>query len=66
VGAGHHCLSASEPFRRTGFIETRIFTIKAHVSRIYTRAVHPWVVEVALASLDEEDLEVVVQVGQPT
>lgn len=65
MGARHNRSAAGQPFGRTRLIERRRLGVQLHVSRVDTRSKHPRIVKVALTGLDEEDLEVVVQVGQP-
>jgi hypothetical protein len=64
MGTGHDGLPASKPFRWARLIEGSRLGVQLHVSRVNTRAEHPWVVEVVLAGLDEKNLEVMVKVGQ--
>lgn len=56
--------TASKPLRWPGVVKRSRLAVQLHVPGEDTRAEHPWVVEVALASLNEQDLELVVQVGQ--
>ena len=65
MGGGHNGASAAEPFRRAGLVERSRLGVELHVAGEDARAEDPWVVEVVLAGLDQEHLEVVVQVCQP-
>lgn len=64
MGAGHDCLPAGEPFGGSGLVEGGCLGVQLHIHRVDARPEDPGVVEVALAGFDEEDGEVVVQVGQ--
>lgn len=66
MGTWHDRLPSRQPLRRAPFVEGCSLGVKLHVTRVDTRAKHPGVVEVALASLNQQDLQVVVQVGETT
>jgi hypothetical protein len=53
-----------EPFRWAGVVEGGSLAVQLHVPRVDTRTEYPWVVQVVLPTLDQEDLELMVQVGQ--
>lgn len=57
-------LAAIEPLGRTRLVEGCGLGVKLHVTGVDARAVDPGVVQVALASFDEKNLEVVVEVGK--
>jgi hypothetical protein len=61
---GHHSSAAIKPLRGSRVVEGGSFAVQLHVSRVNTRAENPWVVEIVLSALNQEDLEVVIQVGQ--
>lgn len=61
---GDDCSPAIEPFRRSRVIEGCSLAIKLHISRINARSVDPWIVQVVLSSLDQEDLKFMVEIGQ--
>jgi hypothetical protein len=63
---GHHSPAAIKPLRGSRVVEGGSFAVQLHVPRVNTRAENPWVVEVVLSALNQEDLEIVVQVGQST
>ena len=65
MGSGHDGATATEPLRRSRLIEAGRLGVQLHVPGEDARAKHPRVVEVVLPGLDEQDLEVMVQVGQP-
>ena len=56
--------TAREPFGRTRVVEGGGLAVQLHVAWEDTWAVDPRVVEVVLSSLNEHDLEAVVQIGQ--
>jgi hypothetical protein len=64
VGGRHDGSTAAQPLGWAGLIERSRLGVQLHVPGEDTRAVDPWVVEIALARLDEQDLEVVVEIGQ--
>lgn len=49
---------------RPGLVERSRLRVELHVPWVDTWAEYPWVVEVALAILNEKHLEIVVQVGK--
>lgn len=53
-----------QPLGRTRVVEGCSLAVQLHVTWEDTRTEHPWVVEVALASLNKQHLELVVQIGQ--
>lgn len=65
VGRRNNGTTASKVIRGTRFIEGRRLGVEAHVAREDSWSEHEGVVEVVLARLDEEHLQVVIQVGQP-
>lgn len=64
MGAGHNSFSTSQPLRRTGLIKRCCLGVEFHVSWIDTRPKDPRVVEVALTSLNQQNLEIMVQICQ--
>lgn len=64
MGGRHNGLTASEPFGRSRLVEGSRLGVKLHVARVDARAVDPWVVEVVLTSLDQENLQVPVKVRE--
>lgn len=60
----HNSSAAIEPLRGTGVVEGGSLAVQLHVPRVDTRTENPWVVEVVLSSLNQEDLEVVVEIGE--
>lgn len=65
VRARHDGLPTSQPFRGPRFIESGSLGVQLHVPRVDTRTEDPWIVQVVLSALNEKDLELVIQVGQP-
>jgi hypothetical protein len=65
VSSGHNGAAAIEPLRRARLIEAGRLGVQLHVPGEDTGAEHPGVVEIVLPGLDEKDLEVVIQIGQP-
>jgi hypothetical protein len=61
----HNGTTAVEPLRGAGLIEGCRLGVQLHVTGKDSRTKDRGVVEICLSGLDEEDLEVVVQVGQP-
>lgn len=61
---GHNSSASIEPFRGPGVVEGGSLAVQLHVPGVDARAEDPWVVEIVLTSLNQEDLEVVVEVGQ--
>lgn len=61
---GHDGSTTIKVFRWTRVVEGGCLGVQLHVLGVDTRPVHPRVVEVALPSLNQEDLELVVQVGE--
>jgi hypothetical protein len=53
VCAWHDGFAASQPFGRAGVIEGGSLAVQLHVAWVYCRPVDPWVVQVALSSLDQ-------------
>jgi hypothetical protein len=66
VGGRDNGTTATEPLGGAGLIEGCSLGIQLHVAGVDARAVHPWVVEVALSCLNEKHLEVVVEVSEPS
>lgn len=64
VGDGHNSSAAIKPLRGTRVVESGSLAVQLHVPRVDTRAEDPWVVQVVLSTLNQEDLEVVVEIGQ--
>ena len=64
MGTRHHSSATIKPLGRPRVVEGCRLTVKLHVTGINPRAEHPWVVQVALASFDKKDLEIVVEIGQ--
>jgi hypothetical protein len=62
--AWHNSPAPIEPFRRTRVVEGSSLAIQLHVLGVDTRAEDPWVVEVVFSGLNQEDLEIVVKIGQ--
>ena len=58
--------ATGEGLGRTRLIESGLVAVELHVPREDARPEHPGVVEIVLSCLDQENLEVVVQVGQPS
>lgn len=54
--------TTAEPFRRTRLVEACSLGVQLHIPREDAWPEDPWVVKVILSSLDEKNLEVVVQV----
>ena len=64
MGAWNNSSTSIEPLRRARVVECSGLGVQLHVPWVDTRSVDPWVVEIALAALNQEDLEVMVQIGQ--
>ncbi len=64
MGAGNNRTAAVEPFRGPRVVERGRLGVELHVSWVDTRAEDPWVVEVTLSALNQEDIELVVKIGQ--
>ena len=62
----HNSPTSIEPLGRSRVVEGGSLTVQFHILRVDTWTEDPWVVEVVLSSLNQEDLEIVVEVGQPT
>ena len=60
----HNSSASVKPFRRARVVEGSSLAVQLHVPRVDTWTEDPWVVEIVLSSLNQEDLEVVVEVGQ--
>lgn len=60
----HSSSTSSKPLARTRLVKRSRLGVQLHVTGIDTRPKHPRVVEVALASLDKQDLEVMVKIRQ--
>jgi hypothetical protein len=60
IGAWHDCTSSTKVFRGSGVVERGRLTVQLHVSRVDAWTEDPWVVQVALSTLDQENLKVVV------
>ena len=60
----HNSSAAIEPLRGTRVVEGGSLAVQLHVPRVDTGTENPWVVEVVLSSLNQEDLEVVVEIGE--
>jgi hypothetical protein len=65
MGARDDGSTTIEPLGGSRVVEGSRLGVKLHVSRVDTRAIHPGVVDIVLSALDQQDLEIVVQVGQP-
>lgn len=50
---------------RVRVVERCCIRVQLHVARIDPGAIYPWIVEVVLASLNQEDLQVVIEIGEP-
>lgn len=64
MGTWNHRLSPREPFRWTRLIEGGRFRVQLHVTGVNPWPEDPWVVQVAFTSLDEQNLQVVIQIRQ--
>lgn len=62
----HSSRTTSKPLARTRLVERSRLGVQLHVTGVDARPKHPRVVEVALAGLDEQNLEVVVKIRQPS
>jgi hypothetical protein len=62
--AGHNSSTSIEPFGRSRVVEGGSLAVQLHVLRVNTWTEDPWVVEVVLSGLNQENLEIVVEVGQ--
>ena len=63
VGTRYHGSSAIKPVRWSRIVEGSCLGVELHVLWVDTRPVDPWVVQVALTTLDHQDLELVIEVG---
>ena len=63
VGTRYHSSSAVKPVRWSRIVEGSCLGVELHVLWVDTRPVDPWVVQVALTTLDHQDLELVIEVG---
>lgn len=57
--------AAGKPFRRTRLVEGGCLRVQLHVSRIDAGAENPGIIEIAFSSLDQQNFEIVIQIGQP-
>lgn len=64
VGAWNNGLAATEPLGWSGLIEGSCLAVQLHVAREDARAEDPWVVQVVLSALNQQDGEIVVKIGQ--
>lgn len=66
MGTWHSSRPSRKPLARTRLVKRSRLGVKLHVTGVDTRPKHPRVVEVALASLDKQNLEVMVKIRQPS
>lgn len=64
MGTRDNRLASGKPFGWSRLIERGRLGVKFHIARVDTRAEDPWVVEIALAGLNKEHLEVVIKIGE--
>lgn len=64
--ARHYSSSSIKPFRGSRVIEGGSLAVQLHVPRVDTGTENPWIVQVVLSALNQEDLEIVVQICQST
>ena len=64
MGTWDNSAASGKPLGGSRVIEGRRLAVQLHVPREDTWSVHPWVVQVTLASLDEHHLEFVIHIGQ--
>lgn len=57
-------LAAAQPFRRTRLVEGGSLAIELHIAWVNARPIHPRVIQVVLPSLNQHDLQIVVQIGK--
>ncbi len=65
MGTRNNCSTPIEPLGGARVVEGGRLGVQLHVPWVDTGTVDPWVVQVALSALNQEDLELVVQVCQP-
>lgn len=64
IGARNNSSATSQPFRWPGVVKGGSLAIKLHIARVDTRPEHPRIIEVASTSLDQQDLQLVIEIGQ--
>ena len=64
MGARHDGATSIKPFGWTRVVESGRLGVQLHVSRVNAGTVDPWVVQIALSSFNQKDLEVVVEISQ--
>lgn len=64
VGTRNDSSASIEPFRGSRVVKRGSLAVQLHVTWVNTRAEDPWIVQVGLSSLNQEDLEIMIQVRQ--
>lgn len=64
VGAWNNSLATTEPLGWSGLVEGSCLAVQLHVAREDARAEDPWVVQVVLSTLNQQDGEIVVKISQ--
>lgn len=49
---------------RASLVKRRRFRVQLHIAGVNPRPEYPWVVEVAFSSLDQENLQIMIQIRQ--